>query len=255
VDGAFVQDSTVTAIRVSSTEEVRRCFVICQQFRVVAKTSENALSSRSHACFSLAVTERGKARHTARKLTVIDLAGSEQVENVLDDKNLYQESRVINRSLLALSIFIGDLARAGKNQARVTSKRESLLTRLLYPMLSTAQGNASLILTCSNNPDYRHVKKNLRTFHFGNVAAKMQDHRSPQRKRKSQGIKNQRLTQARDHEMDTYGWNWFVDPVLVSNILRVLPPGSRKAILDGMQHTVQATASTKEVLQQQTIWT
>jgi centromeric protein E len=118
--------------------------------RIVAQTSLNRRSSRSHIIFSINVestplNERGSSSTITSTFNLIDLAGSESVRHrssYLTDRRR-QEGGNINKSLLTLSLVVQALA-SRKRQSHV-NYRDSKLTRVLQHSLS---GNALLGFVC-----------------------------------------------------------------------------------------------------------
>jgi hypothetical protein len=130
------------------------------------------VSSRSHCVFQLRYTS---AQGKPVTFTVMDLAGSEQAESVMVSPALLAESKHINRSLLSLQRLIQSMSTASikkTGKAKPTSQqggRDSLLTRLLMPVLS-GRALCTLILTSSCASHAENTRRAINTFRFGNTA-------------------------------------------------------------------------------------
>lgn len=118
--------------------------------RIVAQTSLNQRSSRSHIIFSINVestplNERGSSSTITSTFNLIDLAGSESVRHrsSYSTDRRRKEGGNINKSLLTLSLVVQALA-SKKRQSHV-NYRDSKLTRVLQHSLS---GNALLGFVC-----------------------------------------------------------------------------------------------------------
>lgn len=134
--------------------------------RVVAKTTLNKRSSRSHIIFSIAVEsvpKNKRERVQYSNLNLIDLAGSESVRHRSNHSNEMRrkEGGSINKSLLTLSLVIQALGAPSRN-AHV-SYRDSKLTRFLQPSLS---GNSRLAFICCATKSGLYVEETKSTFQF-----------------------------------------------------------------------------------------
>uniref|UniRef100_A0A7S3PVM7 Kinesin motor domain-containing protein n=1 Tax=Chaetoceros debilis TaxID=122233 RepID=A0A7S3PVM7_9STRA len=153
--------------------------------RVVAKTTLNKRSSRSHIIFSVHVESvdkiegvgAGAAKNKSNKqgrpstagmrfanLNLIDLAGSESVRHRSSHstENRRKEGGSINKSLLTLSLVIQALGAPAKRQAHVNF-RDSKLTRFLQPSLS---GNSRLAFICCATSSASFTEETKSTFQF-----------------------------------------------------------------------------------------
>lgn len=99
--------------------------------RCVASTDMNAVSSRSHAVFTLHLTGTNAERRARLKgaLHLVDLAGSERLDRSGAVGQRAKEAAHINKSLSALA---GVFASLNRKQAHVPY-RDSKLTFLLQP--------------------------------------------------------------------------------------------------------------------------
>lgn len=120
--------------------------------RATGETLMNARSSRSHAVFSLRVTQQeavagtdGKERRERwSKINLVDLAGSERASKSGAEGGRLKEGIAINVSLSALGNVIIALASAGKGGKRPhVPYRNSKLTRVLQESLG---GNSLTVM-------------------------------------------------------------------------------------------------------------
>lgn len=145
--------------------------------RVVARTTLNKKSSRSHIIFSINIESfpaeeigsgSGSNNRTRRSnLNIIDLAGSESVRHrsAHSTEKRRKEGGSINKSLLTLSLVIQALGAPRKTQIRGghINYRDSKLTRVLQPSLS---GNARLAFICCATASGLYMEETKSTFQF-----------------------------------------------------------------------------------------
>ena len=143
--GVYIQD--VTEDYVGSAEEAMRVFKKGVGNRVVAFTSMNDLSSRSHMAFILTLHQNNLRDGSAKsaKLTVVDLAGSEKVSKTQAEGRVLDEAKQINKSLSSLGNVINALTDAKTNHVPY---RDSKLTRLLQESIG-GNSKTSLIINIS----------------------------------------------------------------------------------------------------------
>jgi hypothetical protein len=126
----------------------------------------NQHSSRSHAVFSvyLDVTEPG-ASTPARygRLSLLDLAGSENVRISQSIGGGLKEAGQINKSLFALGQVIKTLSHSARPAGTHVPYRESCLTKLLCDSLG---GNAHTLMIACCSPLAAYMEESLRTLHY-----------------------------------------------------------------------------------------
>jgi len=157
--GIYVDAAKMEA---KSLNDLLKILSMGEKNRIVAKTTLNKRSSRSHLIFSIGMESKPNSKDTKSKhlspeemqtstfstLNLIDLAGSESVRHRSAHSNNTRltEGGNINKSLLTLSRVITAL---GEPQSSSTPThigyRDSKLTRVLQPTLS---GNAKLAFVC-----------------------------------------------------------------------------------------------------------
>ncbi|OLY79593.1 Kinesin-like protein klpA [Smittium mucronatum] len=130
--------------------------------RRVASTECNERSSRSHCVFSLFI--KGKNSQTGESvsstLNLIDLAGSERLNNSKSTGERLKETQAINKSLSSL----GDVIMALSNGEKHVPFRNSKLTHLLMPSLSS--GNSKIMMFVCVAPDESSVQETLCSLRF-----------------------------------------------------------------------------------------
>ncbi|GAA6024219.1 hypothetical protein JCM10207_006785 [Rhodosporidiobolus poonsookiae] len=136
--------------------------------RTVAATQMNETSSRSHAVFTLLVTQK---RHDAStnmtgekvsRISLVDLAGSERANSTGATGTRLKEGALINKSLTTLGRVISALALAsgGGKGAEKVPYRDSVLTWLLKDSLG---GNSKTAMIAAISPaDYEETLSTLR---------------------------------------------------------------------------------------------
>lgn len=125
--------------RVAGEVDVFDRLVEGSRLRVTASTNMNLQSSRSHAIFSIMVSQAKEAPgqpsvETFSKFHMVDLAGSERLSRTGASGDRAREAISINSGLLALGNVINALGDRSKRGGHVPY-RDSKLTRLLQDSL------------------------------------------------------------------------------------------------------------------------
>lgn len=125
---------------VQSYEEVIAELIKGDEFRQIAATKLNELSSRSHTVFRINITSNelnasGKGTKRVSQLNLVDLAGSEGASKTQAEGLRLREGHNINRSLLALSNVINKLSQQSEGKKQFINYRDSKMTRILQPAL------------------------------------------------------------------------------------------------------------------------
>ncbi|CAG8452779.1 5095_t:CDS:2 [Acaulospora morrowiae] len=148
--------SGLREINVNNVEDVMNYLSRGSSSRHVGTTDMNSKSSRSHAIFSVTLSqqkldEEGNDNITiTSKLHFVDLAGSERLKRTSAIGNRVKEGICINSGLLALGNVISALSDPTNNPH--IPYRDSKLTRLLQDSLG---GNAqTLMIACVTPADY-----------------------------------------------------------------------------------------------------
>ena len=135
--------------RIFSAAELQQLVAKAEQHRVVAATTINASSSRSHTILTLTLSmphERQRGRQVMSRANLVDLAGSERFKAAGDDLLRRQESISINQSLTTLGLVISTLAAGGGKSEQHVPYRNSKLTHLLKDALGGAARNYGAIM-------------------------------------------------------------------------------------------------------------
>ena len=159
-------------IPVTNAADIRRVFNEGQFRRQVAGTDMNEQSSRSHTIFTIQLsgtTRQGEGAGTVQiqsKLCIVDLAGSENIRATNAEGERSKEGGLNNKSLLALSMVISNLA----NNEHHVRFRDSRLTQILQPCLS---GNCRSAIICCVTPASRFLSDTSATLKFASSARKV----------------------------------------------------------------------------------
>lgn len=142
--------------------------------RTTAATLMNLTSSRSHAIFTIYLTQtirsQGIDAVITSKFTLVDLAGSERMKKTGAVGERALEGIKINEGLLALGNVINALAdeeRISKEKKVHVPYRQSKLTRLLQDALG---GNSQTLFIACVSPAETNASETLSTLHYANRA-------------------------------------------------------------------------------------
>jgi len=149
---------------VSRYEQIGKILERASRKRVVASTTMNAASSRSHTIYSFKISGTTEGRTFTSKLTLVDLAGSERMKNCGTDTLRQSESIHINKSLLALGQVISAL---GDSKQRRPPYRDSKVTRLLQDSLGGS--SRTIMLACISAADC-NIEESLNTLRYATTA-------------------------------------------------------------------------------------
>ncbi|XP_040281083.1 interferon-induced very large GTPase 1-like isoform X2 [Bufo bufo] len=159
---------------VSNTEDIKSLILEGNKCRKIASTKMNEHSSRSHAIFTLTVTqtlhnEHGVLKELLSKVSLVDLAGSERpsISGVTGDQ--LKESTNINKSLTFLGLVINSLAEQseGKRKSSFINYRDSVLTWLLKNNLG---GNSKTVMLATISPASVNYQETLSTLKYADRA-------------------------------------------------------------------------------------
>ncbi|CAF3355314.1 unnamed protein product [Rotaria socialis] len=173
---------------VTSYQEIETLLIEGNNFRTVASTNMNNESSRSHAVFTLKLTQTlsTDASETqsvkVSKISLVDLAGSERVSKsgVQIEQTRFREGCNINKSLSTLGLVISTLATrpSHDNHSKSTKKtfvpyRDSVLTWLLKDSLG---GNSFTIMLATISPAYDNYEETISTLRYADQAKRIVNH-------------------------------------------------------------------------------
>ncbi|KAI1003783.1 Kinesin-like protein [Podosphaera aphanis] len=182
--GPYVED--LAKLVVSSFNEIEHLMDEGNKARTVAATNMNETSSRSHAVFTLTLTQKRQdtktnmAMEKVAKISLVDLAGSERATSTGATGARLKEGAEINRSLSTLGRVIAALAdlsdgkkkKGGKSIAQVPY-RDSVLTWLLKDSLG---GNSMTAMIAAISPADINFDETLSTLRYADSAKRIKNH-------------------------------------------------------------------------------
>ena len=157
----FVDGATRRPIDPADAAAVDALVACAARHRCVASTEMNAVSSRSHAVFTLHLTGTNVERRARLRgaLHLVDLAGSERLDRSHAQGQRLKEAQSINKSLSALA---GVFASLNAKRSHVPY-RDSRLTFLLQPALS---GDGKTLLFVNLSPTAASANESLCSLRF-----------------------------------------------------------------------------------------
>ncbi|CAO3625816.1 unnamed protein product [Cunninghamella blakesleeana] len=170
--GPYVED--LSRLVVSSFDDINHLMDEGNKARTVAATNMNETSSRSHAVFTLFLTQKRVDDLTkletekVARISLVDLAGSERANSTGATGTRLKEGANINRSLTTLGKVIAGLAEQSMQEGKKGKKskevfipyRDSILTWLLKDSLG---GNSKTAMIAAISPaDYDETLSTLR---------------------------------------------------------------------------------------------
>ena len=167
--GPYVDGLVKTAVR--NSDEINDLIEEGGKSRTIAATNMNAESSRSHAVFTVLLTqetERGELKgEKVSRLSLVDLAGSERASKTGAAGSRLKEGSNINKSLTTLGLVISALA-SGKS--KFVPYRDSVLTWLLKDSLG---GNSKTAMIATISPAADNYEETLSTLRYADRAKKI----------------------------------------------------------------------------------
>lgn len=168
--GPYVED--LTKLVVTRYEEIKDLIDLGNKSRTTASTRMNETSSRSHAVFSIILTQRRYDADTNRvgekmsKISLVDLAGSERADQTGAEGIRLKEGATINKSLTTLGKVIAALEiNSKKKGVQFIPYRESVLTWLLRENLG---GNSKTAMIAAISPADINHDETLSTLNYAN---------------------------------------------------------------------------------------
>ncbi|CAG8518363.1 22733_t:CDS:10 [Dentiscutata erythropus] len=170
--GPYVED--LSKLIVNSFQDIENLMDEGNKARTVAATNMNETSSRSHAVFTLLLTQKRHDEMTnmdtekVSRISLVDLAGSERANSTGATGARLKEGANINKSLTTLGKVIASLADASSGGGKKGAKkgdafvpyRDSVLTWLLKDSLG---GNSKTAMIAAISPaDYDETLSTLR---------------------------------------------------------------------------------------------
>lgn len=152
----------LNSIQIRHPDEILRLINEGNKLRSTAETKMNLESSRSHAIFSIKLTQvivdpddNTFTGEKVSKISLVDLAGSEKARKTGATGKRLEEGSSINKSLTTLGIIIEKLAEPlvkkndKKKHGEFIPYRDSTLTWLLKENLG---GNSRTAIVATGNP-------------------------------------------------------------------------------------------------------
>merc|ERR1719487_1185154 len=164
-----VRVSGLQVVEVRTLEQAVQLLELAARHRTVAHNGLNAVSSRAHTVFQLAVSSRGRAAGSGSKLQLVDLAGSEKLsqQSPAPSSAVVSELTSINKSLSCLGLCVSVLC---DRRSTHVPYRSSKLTRLLREALDSSFGQVVLVVCLS--PSRRNFDETLSSLQFADRAKK-----------------------------------------------------------------------------------
>ncbi|KAI0134635.1 kinesin heavy chain [Xylariales sp. AK1849] len=180
--GPYVED--LAKLVVGSFQEIENLMDEGNKARTVAATNMNETSSRSHAVFTLMVTQKKfdtetkMAMEKVAKISLVDLAGSERATSTGATGARLKEGAEINRSLSTLGRVIAALAdlstgKKKKGPGGQVPYRDSVLTWLLKDSLG---GNSMTAMIAAISPADINYDETLSTLRYADSAKRIKNH-------------------------------------------------------------------------------
>ncbi|XP_037926224.1 kinesin-like protein KIF13B isoform X3 [Hermetia illucens] len=172
----------LSQLAVTCYEDVDKLMTEGNKSRTVAATNMNAESSRSHAVFSLILTQTltdeqsGVTGEKVARISLVDLAGSERAIKTGTVGDRLKEGSNINKSLTTLGLVISKLAdqSSGKNRNdKFVPYRDSVLTWLLKDNLG---GNSKTVMLATISPSADNYEETLSTLRYADRAKRIVNH-------------------------------------------------------------------------------
>lgn len=180
--GPYVEDLAKLVVR--DFAEIEHLMDEGNKARTVAATNMNETSSRSHAVFTLTLTQKRHDVETnmdtekVAKISLVDLAGSERATSTGATGARLKEGAEINRSLSTLGRVIAALAdmsdpKAKKMKGMQVPYRDSVLTWLLKDSLG---GNSLTAMIAAISPADINFEETLSTLRYADSAKRIKNH-------------------------------------------------------------------------------
>ncbi|KAM5352416.1 hypothetical protein ACJ41O_005139 [Fusarium nematophilum] len=179
--GPYVED--LAKLVVNGFQEIEHLMDEGNKARTVAATNMNETSSRSHAVFTLMLTQKKYDTDTkmemekVAKISLVDLAGSERATSTGATGARLKEGAEINRSLSTLGRVIAALADLSTGKKKKgggqVPYRDSVLTWLLKDSLG---GNSMTAMIAAISPADINYDETLSTLRYADSAKRIKNH-------------------------------------------------------------------------------
>ncbi|KAK2703262.1 hypothetical protein QYM36_018247 [Artemia franciscana] len=171
----------LSQLAVKSFQDIDLLMAEGNKSRTVAATNMNSESSRSHAVFSVILTQSlidpvtGVEGEKVSKMSLVDLAGSERAVKTGAVGDRLKEGSNINKSLTTLGLVISKLADQStlKGKDKFVPYRDSVLTWLLKDNLG---GNSKTVMVAAISPASENYEETLSTLRYADRAKRIVNH-------------------------------------------------------------------------------
>ena len=142
--------------------------------RTNSSTFMNKGSSRSHAIYTLTLTQIISGREVSSIFQVVDLAGSERNSRTRATSAQQKEANNINTSLMQLWRCLSGMKKRSNDNSDIIPFRESKLTHILMPLLGRA-GLAGVSMLACVNPQSSDYDETLSVLSNASLACKIKE--------------------------------------------------------------------------------
>eukprot|EP00118_Oscarella_pearsei_P004125 m.17158 g.17158 ORF g.17158 m.17158 type:complete len:2041 (+) comp27345_c0_seq1:160-6282(+) len=172
----------LSKLAVKSFADIESLMVEGNKSRTVASTNMNSESSRSHAVFTVVMTqtmfdpETQAGHEKVSKISLVDLAGSERAGKSGAEGDRLREGSNINKSLTTLGLVISHLADQSSGKSKRSGfvpYRDSVLTWLLKDNLG---GNSKTVMVATISPAEDNYEETLSTLRYADRAKRIVNH-------------------------------------------------------------------------------
>ncbi|KAK9889176.1 hypothetical protein WA026_004456 [Henosepilachna vigintioctopunctata] len=173
----------LSQLAVTSFQDIDNLMAEGNKSRTVAATNMNSESSRSHAVFTVILTQTltdektGVSGEKVSRMSLVDLAGSERAVKTGAVGERLKEGSNINKSLTTLGLVISKLADQSlghsKNKDKFVPYRDSVLTWLLKDNLG---GNSKTVMVATISPAADNFEETLSTLRYADRAKRIVNH-------------------------------------------------------------------------------
>ncbi|KAG5875309.1 hypothetical protein JTB14_022220 [Gonioctena quinquepunctata] len=172
----------LSQLAVTSFQDIDNLMAEGNKSRTVAATNMNSESSRSHAVFTVILTQtlidakNGVSGEKVSRMSLVDLAGSERAVKTGAVGERLKEGSNINKSLTTLGLVISKLAdqsSGSKNRDKFVPYRDSVLTWLLKDNLG---GNSKTVMVATISPAADNYEETLSTLRYADRAKRIVNH-------------------------------------------------------------------------------
>jgi kinesin family protein 13 len=172
----------LSQLAVTSFQDIDNLMAEGNKSRTVAATNMNSESSRSHAVFTVILTQTlvdtqsGVTGEKVSRMSLVDLAGSERAVKTGAVGDRLKEGSNINKSLTTLGLVISKLAdqsSGNKNKDKFVPYRDSVLTWILKDNLG---GNSKTVMVATISPAADNYEETLSTLRYADRAKRIVNH-------------------------------------------------------------------------------